>query len=344
MYDKKVTIIIPTKNRSARLKIALQYYISKKFLGKIIVADYSTGRSINAVDAIVNMAKRKGLNLTLHKCSKKHDGDAIKSANELIDTPYVMSCGDDCIAIRKSIIKCVEFLDWNHDYTAASGIRGTKLECGEYTGMHYTACLEVESKYILERLISYLRTRINTLNYVHRTEVWQDLFQYADMMPNEWLGAEVLPCCLSVMSGKIKDALTNKGYHAIHQLYNDKQNINFMEIVSSSDYAKSAKIMRKVIIRSLIEGGIDPNKAEKIYSKEIWLSTLFVMMNKFVEQHPQLKPIIDEYNSSLDNYPFEWRLLDLPTTLVSDPMLQKLLDEIKALNDPFGHKEYGDEL
>lgn len=341
MYDKKATIVIPTKNRPSRLKTSLQYYINKRFLGTILIADSSTGRSIKATASVVEKAKEEGLDIILQRCEKqKHDGDAIKAVNELIETPYAMYCGDDDIAVRQGVIECVDFLEKNHDYMAASGTKGTRIQCGTYVGMHYTGCLELETKYVTERLSAYMRTRICTTYYLHRTEVWKRMFEYADIMPNRWLGGEVLPCCISVMSGKIKNALAETSYHAIHRLNSEDswiQNLSFIDMLTSEDYVKSAKVMRRVIIRYLVEGGVEQKVAEKIYTKEIWLSTLILLLNKFVERYPHLKYMIDEYSDSLNEYPYEWRRPGLSTTIVADPVLAKLIEEgCNGTSDPFG--------
>jgi len=331
--DRKVTIIIPTKNHPSKLKRPLQYYISKRFQGQILIADQSSGRSAKATQSIVSNAKTQGLNIKIVNClNQKHFGSAIRITNEYVKTPYVLATNDYDIAIYSGLTKCVEFLDLNSKYVAAGGIKGVQVQCGSSFGMHYTQCLEIETDYIAERLALYLRTRLHTINYLHRIEIWKEMFRYAHLMPNQLLAYEVLPSCISVMSGKIKDALKGSKYHAVFG--GDDRNIvpsDLFDCISSVDYAISAKVMKSVVIQYLMKGGISQEQATVFYNRELWLSTLFVLSNKFVETFPETKPALDSYHKLLDVYPFYWRRHNLTYTLTCelDPdLLQTLTQEI----------------
>lgn len=327
--EQKLSIIIPTKNRPSRLKQSLQYYIKKRFKGTLLIVDASTGRNIKVVDDLIIQAREAGLNIQIgHYGRHKHYGEAIKLAAAYVETPYVMYCRDDDTAIPRALIKCIEFLDMNPNYIAASGPRGTWVRKGNYNLVQYTRCLEVETDYITDRLSLYLRTRLCTTHYVHRIEVWREMFKYATLMPNKWLGGEVLPCCISVMSGRIKDVLTNSSYHAMirsHGPDSHVQNLNFLNVLHSEDYIKSARVLRRVVLKYLVDGGLDSETAGGFYDREMWLSTLILLMNKFVERYPNLKPLIDEYSQRLDNYPFEWKFDSYPSSCVTDPSINTLL-------------------
>jgi len=101
--------------------------------------------------------------------------------------------------------------------------------------------------------------------------------------------------------------------------------------VSSTEYAISAKIMKSVVIKYLVKGGIDLEQATEFYNRELWLSTLFVLSNKFVETFPEMKPALDSYNKLLDIYPFHWRRPGLTHTMtceIDQDILQTLTQEM----------------
>jgi len=146
-------------------------------------------------------------------------------------------------------------------------------------------------------------------------------------MPNQWLGAEVLPCAISAMSGKIKDALKKSLYQAIlrHDDGNYVQkNLNPFEAITDSSYSPSAKVMRTVILKYLIEGGMNAKDAKEFYEREVWLNLLMTLLLKFVEKYPNLQQGIDTYSDSLKTYPFPWRLPQFTSSLTHEPDLLKL--------------------
>jgi len=327
--DKKITLIITTKNGSPKLRTALQYYNQKRFAGLIIIADLSTGRSIRATRNVVEDFQHSNLNLKLECCpTAAHEGEAIKNVNKSIRTPYVMYCCDGDRAIKGGIIECVNVLDKNPSYVAAGGTRGTRLQCGDNVGIFSTRCLEVESHYVTERLLSYLRSRVCTIHYVHRVGTWRQMFKYANMIPNRWLATEVLPSCISVSSGRIRDALKQTKYSTLVRLHGQDSFLHPVTSLSdfcNDEYIQSEKIVKRIVLRYLIRGGLDPYTAEQFYNREAWLNALFVLLNRFVASHPDMKEHLDAYVSTLNEYPFEWKLDNLRSTLVCDPFLTALL-------------------
>jgi len=331
--DKKVTIVIPTKERASKLAKTLDYYTRTEFKGDVIVADSSTEQASD-VDELVQSASTNGLNIRLCKCIEQmHDGDAVKKANNLINTDYAMYCGDDDIAVQSGVMECVKFLEHNPEYTAASGVKGTEVGNQNRSQVQYTSCLQVEADSVVERFASYIRARICTTYYVHRTPTWIAMFEHADRMPNRWLGGEVLPCCISVMSGKIKDALSDRTTLAIYRIDTKEswiQNVSLFDMMFSHDYVDSLGIMKEVVVPYLVQDGISEALAEKIYDKEMWLSTVALLLNRFVERYPHLKQVIDMYSQSLESYPFEWLRPTMSDAIIGD---EHLFNKLEQLNN-----------
>jgi len=323
--DQRATIVITTKNSPNRLKRVLNYHITKRTKSRIIIADYSIGRGIKATSDLVHIATKRGLDIRVEHFSRvNHDGEVLREIGDLITTPYAIYCRDSDIAVRQGIIEGVRFLDVNSSYIAAGGTRGTLIQCGDYMGTFYTECLEVESNYITERLATYLRTRIGTTNYLHRTDVWKKMFAYAKSTPNKWIGCEVLPSCISVMNGKIKNALIQIPQHGICRLESLNNNMDFFGSLTNRNYIKSLEVLKGVIKDHLIEGGLNREAAEEFCTREVWLSVLMSHLNDFTERYPNLKSTLDGYSKDLEQYPFKWKYPLLSHTIIGDPTIHRL--------------------
>jgi len=337
MSDRLVTIIIPTKNQHRKLHGTLNYYHKNRFRGHIVIADYSTGRSINAVRKVYDKWTTS-LHVTFTHCDNaKHEGAVIQSVLNYITTPYVLSCDENDQVILKGLSKCVVFLDMNRKYVAASGTKCVVTQHGATEGIHYIPCLNLDTPYIKERLSSYLRTRLSVLHYLHRTEVWKEMFRYAHLTPHKWIGAEVLPCAISVMKGGICDVLRASPYKAIFKREETPVRQKLSDF-ASEDYAKSMKILRSVILKHLVEGGMTRTEARKLFERELWLSILMFLMYKFTEQYPHLKASLDSYSAVLETYPFMWRRSQLTSSLTQEPDLLRLFKKEKkkyGRSDPF---------
>src|SRR3989304_10621417 len=104
-----VSIIIPTYKRHKFLNRVLNYYKDTKII--IYIADSTPEKYENASKYQCNYYHSPNLFV----CEK------ILKVLQKVKTPYVVFCGDDDFIVPKSIIKCVEFLEANKDFSIAEG-------------------------------------------------------------------------------------------------------------------------------------------------------------------------------------------------------------------------------
>lgn len=104
--DKKLTIIIPTKDRPDKLKRILLYAYAKDDYEKFdyMILDSSNAENkLKAMSYVSNfLIKYKSYNQDINVFDK------IKDGARYIKTPYVMICGDDDFYISENIIKLLE--------------------------------------------------------------------------------------------------------------------------------------------------------------------------------------------------------------------------------------------
>ncbi|MBN2478788.1 MAG: TIGR00180 family glycosyltransferase [Parachlamydiales bacterium] len=104
-----VTMVIPTHYRNKFLKRILYYYKNTEF--KILIADSTLEKFTEKLENNVHYFHYPNLSFVEKIC------DVIKKIN----TPYMVFCADDDFIIPSSILKSVDFLEKNPEYSTASG-------------------------------------------------------------------------------------------------------------------------------------------------------------------------------------------------------------------------------
>ncbi len=208
-----VTIMIPTKNHSDFEIVIrqLSYYADIGFKHWIFIADSSEEFHLRKTkDAIDKLRNR--LNILYKEYPGKNNAECFFELNKLLTTPYVAFCGDDDFLIPQGIEKCMEFLKDNRDYVAAHGtsvlsvINPNDENYGISVGRYLIK--EFEEEESSQRLLTYARESTVVMFALHRSEAWKVMFRQAPLIHNIGLSTEVLPCCISVIIGKIKNIKT----------------------------------------------------------------------------------------------------------------------------------------
>lgn len=210
----KITIVIPTYNRSNCLKRILNYYDSfpdEKDNFEIIVADSSSKENKKTNQEIVSVLKNfKVLYLgdypeNINPWCKF--ADAINYAKN----EFCLFCSDDDFVIPKNAILCADFLKNNPDFTAAHGqyilFRLRKEKGGDkkiyWTSEHTLGSItnpKAELR-LKEHLSDYV---LATFSAVHRaTFLKMALKETAKWAPDNRFG-ELLASMLAPIYGKLK--------------------------------------------------------------------------------------------------------------------------------------------
>jgi glycosyltransferase domain-containing protein len=301
---EQVSVLIPTKNRVSLLNWALAYYAQKCFEGRIIVCDAS-----NNQDEIKSMCTTHKLNLTFVDCRECiHSGDSITKGNESVDTPYAVYAGNDDVSIVEGLRDSVQFLNNNSsEFVAAGGRRATKIKCGGTWHVHYTPFIDLCDNEAWIRLGRYTRFRISLDYTVHRSAVWRKMFSYAPLMKNRGLGGEFLPCCLSAIAGKhaqVTEISVFRLDSGDSLVTSDKTMLLQM---LDHDYVDSFHFMKQILIDELVKCGLDHNGIVDFCNRELYLTSLLLLTNKFVEKWPNQKEYLEHYLISLNTYAYSWR-------------------------------------
>ena len=200
-----LTIMIPTMNRSDFLIRLLNYYADTGYRHWISIGDSSNPEHVEKTkNAIKNIGGR--LKVIYNEFPGLNDAECMQQIIKSVSTPYVVFCADDDFLVPNGLEQCIGFLENNQDYNSAHGIASifTIQSSGPYGKIvnNYKYRLpSIEAETASQRLLDYLSNYSVTLFCVHRMESWQNM--YKDITP-KYFAAEILPACLSVIHGKVK--------------------------------------------------------------------------------------------------------------------------------------------
>jgi glycosyltransferase domain-containing protein len=203
-----VSLLVPTMNRSAYIKRLFHYYASQDFNGIICIGDSSDPDQIKKNQNQVEKFQGK-LNIIYQKYPNCHVAGCIERLLDIVTTPYVVLNPDDDFFVTNALDQCVEFLNTHPDYVAAHGtaiVVGLQAEdmpsC--LTRDYYYRQPILESDSAAQRLVAHLQNYSVNLFSVHRVAPWREMYRGAEVIEDVAFASELLPCCLSVVQGKVK--------------------------------------------------------------------------------------------------------------------------------------------
>jgi glycosyltransferase domain-containing protein len=223
-----ISIVIPTMNRPKMLLRLIKYFDLVSYRGTILIGDSSDASTFQeAVNSIEIYRGRIDIqHIWLPGLSV---GAAIRRLNEKITTRYVCLVPDDDFIVPKTMVKCIQFLDTHPDYVGAHGLGAMIVSTGDSASLidnsypyRQTVAEEASAK---ERLTNHLEKYSVSLFSVFRSDIWNAMFidtPDASEWPRRCDHAfvnELLPCCLSVIFGKIKEI---DGLHVVRQVHGSR--------------------------------------------------------------------------------------------------------------------------
>lgn len=204
------TIIVTSYNRPRSLKRTLEHLYSYEVKFNLIIADSSEDLSKDLeLQNLINKKKIlvKSFNQEISVVEK------IVKTLEIVKTKYCVLCPDDDFLIPTSIVKCIDFLEKNHDYSCCHGkyfVHSNFINTKKF-GIFFNdlskKLISSEQPNPVDRIKSYLSGKLAnqyTFYAVFKTvdhkKIWNETLTYA----NNWIVNEYTPCLISLMIGKMK--------------------------------------------------------------------------------------------------------------------------------------------
>ncbi len=290
----RISILIPTMNRSEFVTRALNYYSAVGFKGAICLGDSSDEQHARKIQQAIDALKGRLNVIYRYFPSPPYTNDAmcLKELIEAVPTPYAVYSGDDDFVIPRTLEQCATFLDSHPDHSAAHGV--TVAVCLRASGAHgplrwaeYRVGHILESDRAAERWKGYMRHALSTQYNLHRTETWRQMYQHLPVVPTRYLGTEVLPCSFSAVLGKIKEL---DGLSCIFQVNDVKRfgwgTHSMYSLAMQPDWSQSVQGLRRSIVEEIARTDhIAVEEAGRLFDKEFWRHLLIMLQAHYDERY-----------------------------------------------------------
>ena len=208
--EKKVAIVISTKNRPEYINGLLRYYASIKSQHSIYIGDASDPHHTNQV--IPTISSLKNCINIVHKQYPEYskgpidNGITIKTLLEIVEEEYVVFSGDDDYFFPRSLDNCVDFLEKNQDFTSAHGF-GSYIRYDENIGESTISgrynISEYQGNSGSERIKMLMKNYSVLIFGVQRKETFMNAYKNIELLTIP-LFCELMPVGLISILGKSK--------------------------------------------------------------------------------------------------------------------------------------------
>lgn len=262
-----LTIIIPTMNRSDFLIRLLKYYADTGYKHWILIGDSSNEEHIKKTKNAIKALKDK-LKIIYQECPDLNDAECAQQLIKMISTQYAVFVADDDFLIPNGLEQSIAFLEEHRDYIAAHGTAillnlQSSGPHGQIKNLSNYKLPSIEEDTASQRILNHLNDYSVTLFCVHRTEYWKTMYEEVDTIRDKSFGSELLPCCLSVIQGKVKqlDCL-----YLVRQKHDRRYLLpNMDDWINSPNWEPSYKVFRDRLAEELVrQDGITLNEAKSI--------------------------------------------------------------------------------
>src|SRR5262245_42968798 len=249
-----VTLLIPTMDRPVFVASLLRYYASVGHRGRVSNGDSSGPEGVSGARAAVKSVAG-ALDVDYTEYPGLGLGDCWKEMIDRLTTPYAAYLADDDFLVPAAVDQCARFLAENPDYAAAHGA-GLSITLdsnglfGNVVVCDYYEQTVSEAARASERLCQHLERYTVTLFAVHRAETWRAMFKDVHRIKDMSFGAELLPCCLSVVYGKVKEI---EGLYCVRQSHGRRyEQPTMFDWLATPAWFEGYEVTREVLARELV--------------------------------------------------------------------------------------------
>jgi glycosyltransferase domain-containing protein len=299
-------------NRSEFLIRLLRYYRDLNFQGCICIGDSSDTSHVERTKEAIKALQGK-LNIIYREYPTFNQRESMEQLLDIVPTPYAASIGDDDFLVPSSLEQCVRFLDSHLDYSAAHGVGGlitldSNGAHGRIEGASYYRQPVIEAESASLRLANHLSNYSVTAFSVHRIETYRAMYRAASLPADKFFGGELLPLCLSVVHGKVKEVdclyLVRQVYNPRYPLLEGRErnasessvplNVSattYPDIfgwMTSLDWLPSYEVFRDYLAEELArQDGISVDAAQEVVKQAFWSYLANGLINKWKGRYAQ---------------------------------------------------------
>ena len=239
--EYKVSILIPTMNRSEFLIRQLKYYASVKSPHPIYIGDASNNEHSQKIKYVIDKLSSK-LKIIYNHWPEYNDRQTIQKLGKICNEKYCAFTGDDDFLVPNSLTKCAMFLKDNLDYRTAQGKAiffslKSNTPYGEILGLGpYWNKTESIEETCEKRILSFGSNYWVPQFSVHRSDEFiEDSINYAKVIDKSF--GEILHSFTFICKGKSKFINTLYLFRQGHEFQYNLPNV--LDWIYSSEWNPS---------------------------------------------------------------------------------------------------------
>lgn len=279
MACKDISVLIATMNRPTYVGRLLRYYDGLGFEGTICIGDSSTAEQLVQMREVIASFDSR-LHIVYKELPGLNDARCMQQLVQYVPTKYAALIGDDDFLVPNGLMTCADFLEKNSDYGAAHGL-GILLNYSDEAkkvlsvGAYPQPSLEISD--VFERFKTHFFNYSVSLFSVHHTQTWHRMYQDVDKIAiqergTSSFGSELLPCAISVLSGKIKaiDCLyVGRTLHA-RRAETYTQVKDTFDWITEQDWQRQYRIFHDLLVDALVAKGGGLEDARHVVKQGVW--------------------------------------------------------------------------
>jgi len=294
--SRKVSILIPTIDRSLFMIRALHFYSSVGFNGHVCIGDSSGPIEFQRTQEVVQKLSEKLKIVHRHYPTSDFPNEAtvVKSLITLAPTKYVCQYGDDDFLIPSGVSECVGFLDKNEDYVGACGksrieftLKKSSLYFGQITETVKVDENDFDKVNAKDRFTTYMRNAVAPTYNIYRKTIFENMYRRTDVALTRYFGPEVLVSAIAALSGKAKSLNVFTVMFQVHDQHVFgwyKQSI--YDTIVDPTFSRSVSILREEFVKGLKKhDGLSSEAALKVVDRELWEHITRMLSWQFKEKH-----------------------------------------------------------
>lgn len=291
----RISLLIPTMDRPAFVVRALDYYAAAGFSGTIMLGDSSSPENQAVLQARISaLAGRLHVDYQYFSPAENAGHAHILLAlAERAATPYVVSAGDADLLAPRTLEAAADFLEQHPDYSAAHGrLLGFTLDgVTAHGGLRQVCALpshHLTAEKAADRWRAGMRLASPTRHYLHRRDVWRQMYADAAQMPLHYLGEEMRPASFTLLLGKVAE-LDGLGLaFQISETRNFTWNVPSMYALTlQAGWTPAVHTLRNSVSAALIErDGLPAAETERIFDEALWRHLLVMLQSQYDDRYP----------------------------------------------------------
>ena len=299
-----ITLVLPTRDRSAFLARQLMYYHRVGFQGSIRIGDASKGehlarnkRLVKGLEGKVDIVHREFPAGNVHHC--------VQALTDLVKTPYVAYVSDDDFLVPSGLEACRLFLEEHPEYGVAHG-KAVKIKTagskpyGEVTLVKRARQPVEEADSASERYMHLMANMADVHFSLHRVDRFRAMYEGVDRFADRHFSDALLSNCLAVLNSKIGEVDSlSLVRHIQEEPTRTRDQVDSFFWITGETWRTDFQIFRDILAERLaLQDGIGLGKATEVVEAGFSIYLTKRLRKQLLNSHPVYSRVLLQMRAS----------------------------------------------